>query len=170
MVAWQGIETTSSFLSKRAELQCGKIKKWLHIHVMWSRPPSTGPCPSPLAHLPLLPTPIWTWAAHLLGSWAQNFPGLLSVPGLLHPSFWPAELSSRTQFRCNLLLKDPPLPDPGFYSLPPDIMSFHLSSHQAVSKLPIRPTHLSLSVDPQAQMWHSESCFAWLPPFGPALH
>ena len=40
---------------------------------MWSRPPSIGPCPSPQAHLPLLPSPIWTWAAHLLGSWAQNF-------------------------------------------------------------------------------------------------
>ena len=30
MVAWQGIETTSGFLTKRAELQCGKIKKWLN--------------------------------------------------------------------------------------------------------------------------------------------
>ena len=172
MVAWQGIETTSGFLSKRAELQCGKINKWLNIHVMWSRPPSIGSCPSLQAHLPLLPTPIWTWAAHLLDSWARNFPGLLSLPRLLHPSSWPAEFSSRTQIVCHLLLKYQPLPHPGFSSLPTwhhVFPSFQLSTcvktaqmpHPSVSLIGPMITHM----DPQVE---TESRFIWPPPFGSA--
>lgn len=172
MVAWQGIETTSGFLSKGAELQCGKIKKWLNIHVMWSRPPSIGSCPSLQAHLPLLPTPIWTWAAHLLDSWAQNFPGLLSLRRLLHPSSWPAEFSSRTQIVCHLLLKDQPLPSPGFSSLPPwhhVFPSFQLSTCVKTAHMP-RPSvsligPMITHMDPQVQ---TESHFIWPPPFRPA--
>lgn len=169
MVAWQGIETTSGFLSKRAELQCGKIKKWLNIHVMWSRPPSIGSCLSLQAHLPLLPTSIWTWTARLLDSCARNFPGLLSPPRLLHPSSWPAEFSSRTQIGCHLLLEDLPLPRLGFSSLLPwrhVFPSFRLSAYVKTARMPRPPVSLTGPVithmDPQAQTWHSDRISLYL--------
>lgn len=91
------------FSIKRAELQCGKIKKWLNIHVMWSRPPSIGSYLSP-GSSSLAPHPHlnlnWVWVHRFL---CTELSWLLSpLLRLLHPSSWPAEFSPGTQIGCHL--------------------------------------------------------------------